>query len=136
MSIMSEQQLKRFLNNVLEKKNETINTIYNYSEYKRQLKITVEDLMITEKTFKTDIRMIVTTVLEESKNNGYIASILIFSMELDIHLTEKSSWYKKDLLIEILIPIFLSLKQCKREEYSSCKYLIIFFISSIILLLT
>ena len=49
MSIMSEQQLKRFLNNVLEKKNETINTIYNYSEYKKQLKIMVEDLMVTEK---------------------------------------------------------------------------------------
>ena len=70
----------------------------------------VEDLMVTEKTFKTDVRMIVTTVLEESKNNGYIASILIFSMELDIHLTEKSSWYKRDLLNRNINSYFLIIK--------------------------
>ena len=131
---MSEQQLKGFINNVLERKNETINTIYNDSKYKKQLRIKVEDLMLTEESFKTDVTMIITTVLEESKNNGYIASVLIFSMELDAYLTENSSWYRRSMLIETLIPILILSKQCKRVEFSCCKYLIIFFISSIILL--
>ena len=130
---MSEQQLKGFINNVLERKNETINTIYNDSKYKKQLRIKVEDLMLTEESFKTDVTMIITTVLEESKNNGYIASVLIFSMELDAYLTKNSSWYKRSMLIETLIPILC--KHCKKVEYLCCKYLIIFVISSIVILL-
>jgi hypothetical protein len=93
----------------------------------------VEDLEITKESFKTDITVILTTVLKDSKNNGYIASVLIFSMELDAYLTEKSSWYRRSMLIETLIPILILSKHCKRVEYSCCKYLIIFFISSIVL---
>ena len=130
---MSEQQLKLFLNNVLARKNEIINTIYNDPQYKKQLRTMVKDLKITKESFKTDITVILTTVLKDSKNNGYIASVLIFSMELDTYLTEKSSWYKRSMLIETLIPILILSKHCKRVEYSCCKYLIIFFISSIVL---
>ena len=130
---MSEQQLKLFLNNVLERKNEIINTMYNDPQYKKQLRTMVEDLEITEKSFKTDITVILTTVLRESKNNGYIASVLIFCMDLDTYLTEKTTWYRRSMLIETLIPILILSKHCKRVEYSCCKYLIIFFISSIVL---
>ena len=125
--------MKLFLNNVLERKNETINTIYNDSKYKKQLRITVEDLKITKESFKTDITVILTTVLRESKNNGYIASVLIFCMDLDTYLTEKTTWYRRSMLIETLIPIFILSNYCKRVEYSCCKYLIIFIISSIVL---
>ena len=93
----------------------------------------VKDLKITKESFKTDITVILTTVLKESTNKGYIASVLIFSMELDAYLTEKSSWYKRSMLIETLIPILILSKHCKRVEYSCCKYLIIFIISSIVL---
>ena len=130
---MSEQQLKLFLNNVLERKNEIINTMYNDPQYKKQLRTMVEDLEITEKSFKTDITVILTTVLKDSKNNGYIASVLIFCMDLDTYLTEKTTWYRRSMLIETLIPILILSKHCKRVEYSCCKYLIIFFISSIVL---
>ena len=130
---MSEQQLKLFLNNVLERKNEIINTMYNDPQYKKQLRTMVEDLEITEKSFKTDITVILTTVLRESKNNGYIASVLIFCMDLDTYLTEKTTWYRRSMLIETLIPILILSKHCKRVEYSCCKYLIIFIISSIVL---
>ena len=132
---MSEQQLKQLLYNVLERKNKTINTIYNDSNLNvKQLKTTVEQLRMTEESFKTDITAIVTMVLEESKNNGYVASVLIFSMELDAHLTKNSSsWYKRCMLIETLIPILC--KRCKNVEYLCCKYLIIFVISSIVILL-
>ena len=64
---MSEQQLKLFLNNVLERKNEIINTIHNDPKYKKQLRTMVENLEITEKSFKTDITVILATVLGESK---------------------------------------------------------------------
>ena len=129
---MSKQDLKQLLNNVLERKNKTINTIYNDSNLNvKQLKTMVEDLEITEESFEKDVTAILTAVLKESKTNGYIASVLIFSMELDAHLTKNSSsWYKRCMLIETLIPLL-----CKNQL--SYKYLFYFFIiSSIVLLLT
>ena len=131
---MSEHAaLKQLLNNVLERKNKTMNTIYNDSNLNvKQLKTMVEDLEITEESFEKDVTAIVTMVLEESKTNGYIASVLIFSMELDAHLTKNSSsWYKRNELIETLIPLLC--KRCKNRL--CCKYLIIFVISSIVILL-
>ena len=52
---MSEQQhLKQLLNNVLERKNKTINTIYNDSNhhYVKQLKTAVEQLELVKKVLK------------------------------------------------------------------------------------
>jgi hypothetical protein len=132
---MSEQrQLKELLYDVLERKNKTMNTIFNDSNqhYVKQLKTTIEQLRITEENFEITVTAIVKMVLEESKNNGYIASVLIFSMELDAYLTKNSSlWYKRCMLIEILIPLL-----CKRSKNQlCCKYLFIFIISSIVILL-
>ena len=130
---MSEQQqLKKLLNDVLERKNKTINTIYNNLNLDvKILKPMVEDLRITKESFETDVTAIVTMVLEESKSNGRIASVLIFSMELDAHLTKNSSsWYRRCMLVETLIPLL-----CKNQL--SYKYLFYFFIiSSIVILLT
>ena len=132
---MSEQrQLKELLYDVLERKNKTINTIYNDSNqhYVKQLKTTIEQLRITEESFETDVTAIVTMTFKESETYGYIASVLIFSMELDAHLTKNSSsWYKRCMLIETLIPLLC--KCCKNQLY--CKYLFIFIISSIVILL-
>ena len=132
---MSEQrQLKELLYDVLERKNKTMNTIFNDSNqhYVKQLKTTIEQLRITEENFEITVTAIVKMVLEESKNNGYIASVLIFSMELDAYLTKNSSlWYKRCMLIEILIPLLC--KCCKNQL--CCKYLFIFIISSIVILL-
>ena len=130
---MSEQQqLKKLLDNVLERKNKTMNTIYNDLNLDvKILKPMVEDLRITKESFETDVTAIVTMVLEESKSNGRIASVLIFSMELDAHLTKNSSsWYRRCMLVETLIPLL-----CKNQL--SYKYLFYFFIiSSIVILLT
>ena len=129
---MSKQQLKELLNNVLERKNKTMNTIYNDLNLDvKRLKPMVEDLRISEESFETCVTEIVTMTLGESKSNGRIASVLIFSMELDAHLTKNSSsWYKRCMLIETLIPIL-----CKNQL--SNKYLFYFFIiSSIVILLT
>ena len=131
---MSKQQLKEFLNNVLERKHKTMNTIYddNSNQIVKRLKRVVEDLGIIEENFETTVTEIVTMTLEESKNNGYIVSVLIFSMELDAYLTKNSSsWYKRSVLIETLIPLL-----CKhRKNQLSCEYLFILIISSIVILL-
>ena len=94
------------------KQNKTMNTIYNDSNLDvRRLKVMVEELGVTEKSFKTDVTAIVTTVFEDSKSYGPIAIILIFSMELDAYLTKNSSsWYKRCMLIKTLI-LLLSKKQ-------------------------
>ena len=129
-----QEQLKELLYNVLEKKNKTMNTIYNDNSNKiiKQLKPVVEDLEIIEENFETTVTEIITMTLKKSETNGYIASVLIFSMELDAHLTKNSSlWYKRCMLIETLIPLLC--KRCKNQL--CCKYLIIFVISSIVILL-
>ena len=108
-----------------------MNTIYNDLNLDvKRLKVMVEDLRITEESFETDVTAIIKMTLEESKSNGRIASVLIFSMELDAYLTKNSSsWYKRCMLIETLIPIL-----CKNRL--SCKYLFYFFIiSSVVILL-
>ena len=127
-----QQQLKKLLNEVLKRKNKTINTIYNDLNLDvKRLKQMVEDLRITKESFETDVTAIVTMVLEESKCNGHIASVLIFSMELDAHLTKNSSsWYRRCMLVETLIPLL-----CKNQLFY--KYLFyLFIISSIVILLT
>ena len=129
-----QEQLKELLYNVLERKNKTMNTIYNDNSNKiiKQLKPVVEDLEIIEENFETTVTEIITMTLKKSETDGYIASVLIFSMELDAHLTKNSSlWYKRCMLIETLIPLLC--KCCKNQL--SCKYLFIFIISSIVILL-
>ena len=93
MSEQQQQHLKQLLYSVLERKNKTINTIYNDSNqyYIKQLRTTIEQLRITEKSFETDVTAIVAMTFKESETYGYIASVLIFSMELDVHLTKNSS---------------------------------------------
>ena len=94
------------------------------------VKSMVEDLRITKESFETDVIAIVTMVLEESKSNGRIASVLIFSMELDAHLTKNSSsWYKRSVLVETLIPLL-----CNKNRLSY-NYLFYFFIISFIVIL-
>ena len=129
-----QEQLKELLYNVLERKNKTMNTIYNDNSNKiiKQLKSVVEDLEIIEENFETTVTEIITMTLEKSETDGYIASVLIFSMELDAYLIKNSSsWYKRSVLIETLIPLLC--KRCKNQL--SCKYLFIFIISSIVILL-
>ena len=129
-----QEQLKQLLNNVLERKNKTMNTIYNDNSNKiiKQLKPVVEDLEIIEENFETTVTEIITMTLEKSETDGYIASVLIFSMELDAYLIKNSSsWYKRSVLIETLIPLLYK----HRKNQLSCKYLFIFIISSIVILL-
>ena len=129
-----QEQLKELLYNVLERKNKTMNTIYNDNSNKiiKQLKPVVEDLEIIEENFETTVTEIITMTLKKSETDGYIASVLIFSMELDAYLIKNSSsWYKRSVLIETLIPLLYK----HRKNQLSCKYLFIFIISSIVILL-
>ena len=129
-----QEQLKELLYNVLERKNKTMNTIYNDNSNKiiKQLKSVVEDLEIIEENFETTVTEIITMTLKKSETDGYIASVLIFSMELDAYLIKNSSsWYKRSELIETLIPLLYK----HRKNQLSCKYLFIFIISSIVILL-
>ena len=126
-----QEQLKELLYNVLERKNKTMNTIYNDNSNKiiKQLKPVVEDLEIIEENFETTVTEIITMTLKKSETDGYIASVLIFSMELDAHLTKNFSlWYKRCMLIETLIPIL-----CKNQL--SNRYLFYFLIISFIVIL-
>lgn len=136
---MSKQQLKGFLNNVLERKNETINTIYNDSKYEKQLKTMVEDLEITEQSFECILRRIATTVLSNSKNNGCFVSLLLFSIELNTFHSTYSTWYRRDMLVEMLYDIFLKSNNqyniCKLERFNFWQYTLFLFFCSIIVIL-
>ena len=98
-----------------------MNTIYNNSILNvKRLNPIFEDLGMTEESFKTDVTAIVPMTLGESKSNGRIASVLIFSMELDAHFTKNSSsWYTRCMLVETLILLL-----CKNQL--SYKYLTLY----------
>ena len=135
---MSEQ-LKQFLNDVLDGKNSLIiNEISKdyLNSQDDQFQTKIKDLNLTEHSFELGLKMIVTILLNNSKNNGRLASLLIFSMKLDSFHSLNSSWYRRDMLIETYNALSKSnYELSNREEYSFWEYTIILFLCSIVLIL-
>ena len=99
----------------------------------------VEDLEITEQSFECILRMIVTTLLSNSKNNGCFVSLLIFSMELDTFHSRNNSWYRRDMLVTTLYDIFLESNKkydiCKIDRYNFWQYALFLLFCTIIVIL-
>ncbi len=128
-------ELRQFIINVLDGRNSIINKISKDLNHKEQFQKMVNDLCFTEQSFEAKLKRIATLLLSNSKNNGRLASLLIFSMELDSFHSLNCSWYRRDMLIETLYIILLDSKLIKREEYSFWQYTFILFTCSIFLIL-
>lgn len=73
--MLKHTALKQLLNNVLEKKNKTMNTIYNDSNLNvKQLKTMVEELGITEESFEKNLQLRHKIILLRKQDAPLVAS--------------------------------------------------------------
>ena len=101
------QRLKQYLNDVFDGKNMIIVKISQDSNLQMRYQSMVKDLKITKQSLAHCLKEIGTVLLKDPMNNGYIVSLLLFSMELDsYHSLHSSSWYRRDILVETLHDIF------------------------------
>ena len=129
-------ELRQFLIDVLDRRNLIINKISKDVNNKEQFQKIVNDLRLTEQSFKPTLKTVVALLLSNSKTNGRLASLLIFGIELDSFHSLNSSWYRRDMLIETLYNVLLGSKLSKQEEeYSFWEYTFILFICSFFLIL-
>ena len=102
------QRLKQYLNDVFDGKNMVIVEISQDSNLQMRYQSMVKNLKITKQSLAHCLKEIGTVLLKDPMNNGYIVSLLLFSMELDsYHSLHSSSWYRRDILVEILHDLFL-----------------------------
>ena len=130
-------ELKQFIINVLDGRNSLINKISTDFNKKEQFQKMIDDLCLTEQSFEPQLKRIASLLLSNSKNNGRLTVLLLFSMELDsFHSLNNSSWYKRDMLIETLYNILLDRKRIEEEEeYPFWEYTLILSICSIVLII-
>ncbi len=121
-------ELRQFLIDVLDGRNYIISKISKDLNSKEQFQTMVNDLCLTEHSFQPKLNTILTLLLSNSRNNGCLASLLLFSIEVDSFHSLNSSWYRRDTLIETLYNILLDSKLTKKDEYSFWEYTFILFV--------
>ena len=132
------QRLKRYLNDVLDGENMITGEMSNDLNLHDRFQSMIQDLNITEQTFECCLKEIATVLLEDSMNHGCLATLLLFSRELDSYYSMHStSWYRRSMLIETLHNIFLeySNRIYKKQCYDFCKYSLLLLVFSLILIL-
>ena len=129
---MSECELKQYIINVLEGKNNAI--VQMSKDFQASYREMIINLNITEKTLQGTLEGICDNLFAEKCNSGYFTALLIFCMELDSFHKKNSSWYSRDMLVEILLNILPKLK-CKQNIRDFTYYICLCSISLVITLL-
>ena len=129
---MSECELKQYIINVLDGKNNAI--VQMSKDFQVSYREMIINLNITEKTLQGTLEGICDNLFAEKCNSGYFTALLIFCMELDSFHKKNSYWYSRDMLVEILLNILPKLK-CKRENRYFTFYICFCSISLVITLL-
>ena len=128
------KRLKQYLFDVLDGKNEILNGIAYDSYYKEQFESMVEDFVFTEQSFEADLLKTVTILLQNSTDNKYVIALLLYAIHLDLYHSKYSSWYKRDMLIDVLFSIIMNhYKYCTKQKI--CNYTFFLFICSIVFIL-
>ena len=117
--------LKQYLNDVFDGKNTTILEISQDLNSQNRFQSMVKDLKITEQSLERSIKNIASILFKDSTNSGCIVSLLLFSMELDsYHSIHSSSWYRRDMLVEILYDILSNpSKQKDSNLFRICSFI-------------
>ena len=117
--------LKQYLNDVFDGKNTTILEISQDLNSQNRFQSMVKDLKITEQSLERSIKNIASMLLKDSTNTGCVVSLLLFSMELDsYHSIHSSSWYRRDMLVEILYDILSNpSKQKDSNLFRICSFI-------------
>ena len=128
------KRLKNYLLDVLDGKNEILNEIAYDSHYKEQLESMIEDFVFTEQSFEADLLKTATILLQNSTDNRYVIVLLLYAIHLDIFHSNYNSWYKRDVLVDVLFSIIINhYKYCTKQKI--CKYTFFLFICSIVFIL-
>ena len=128
------KRLKNYLLDVLDGKNEILNEIAYDSHYKEQLESMIEDFVFTEQSFEADLLKTATILLQNSTDNRYVIALLLYAIHLDLYHSKYSSWYKRDVLIDVLFSIIINhYKYCTKQKI--CNYTFFLFICSIVFIL-
>ena len=128
------KRLKQYLIDVLDGKNENLNEIAHDSYYKDQLESMVEDFVFTEESFEADLLETAKLLLQNSTDNRYIIVLLLYAIHLDIFHSNYSSWYKRNVLVDVLFSIIINhSKYCIKQKF--CNYTFFLFICSIVFIL-
>ena len=112
---MSRRKLRQFIIGVLDGKDERIVHLSKHIRVRcREMAI---HLNVTEETFQSTLEEICKDLFTHKCNMGTYVSLLTFCMELDkIHMV-KSSWYRRDFMVDILIVELLKVERGKNLHY-------------------
>ena len=128
------KRLKQYLVDALDGKNKILNKIANDHHYKEQLESMVEDFVFTEQPFEADLLKTATKLLQNSTNNKYVIVLLLYAIHLDLYHSKYSSWYKRDVLVDVLFCIIINhSRYCIKQKF--CNYTFFLFICSIVFIL-
>ena len=124
---MQECKLRQFIINVLDGKDERITKMSK--DVRAGCREMAVHLNITEKTFQKTLEGICKDLFTRKCTTGTYVSLLTFCFELDkIHIG-KSSWYRRDVMVDILITELLKAERGKNLYYfnfiSLCSILLI-----------
>ena len=112
------QRLKQYLNDVFDGKNMNILEIRKDPNLQNRYQSIIKSLNITDnQTLERCMKIIASESLKPPMKDGHIASLILFSMELDsYHSINSTSWYRRHILIEILHDI---LNHSSKEKESN-----------------
>ena len=112
------QRLKQYLNDVFDGKNMDILEIRKDPNLQNRYQSIIKSLNITDnQTLERCMKIIASESLKPPMKDGHIASLILFSMELDsYHSINSTSWYGRHVCIEILHDI---LNQSSKEKDSN-----------------
>ena len=130
---MSGCKLKQFITNVLDGKDERI--MHMSKDVRARCREMAIHLNVTEKTFQKTLEGICNDLFTHECTTGTYVSLLTFCIELDeIHM-DKSSWYRRDVMVDILITELLKAERKKNSQYlNSISWYSILLVISIVLL--
>ena len=130
------QRLKQYLNDVFDGKNMNILEIGKDPNLQNRYQSIIKSLNITDnQTLERCMKIIASESLKPPMKDGHIASLILFSMELDsYHSINSTSWYRRHILIEILHDIlYLSSKEKKSNAFGIFSFVLFVCMSMLLL---
>ena len=130
------QQLKQYLNDVFDGKNMNILEISKDPNLQNRYQSIIKSLNITDnQTLERCMKIIASESLKPPMKDGHIASLILFSMELDsYHSINSTSWYRRHILIEILHDILYHSSKEKESNVFGIFSFVLFVCMSMLLM--
>ena len=108
MSLRRRESIARFCWSVIDGRNKYVGDIIREYKHSIESRIDIQGMNFKQETFSRDLTNICDVLFTIRRvHMSYIMAVLAFSIELNDYLTNHSSWYNTELLIQTLTNIFL-----------------------------